>query len=183
MKFACAFFLLASSVFAQTSLNRPMAACGPGNVSFKVALNNQLQALSPVAEGKARIYFIHEAGSLNSVAFAYPTVKYAIDGAWSGANHTDSWFSVPIDPGEHHLCTALQSSIVDDRMELAHFTAEPGKDYYFRTRLVMSAQVELLELEQIDSDQGRYLIGAFPLSGWKAKNELPAAPRQGRPGH
>lgn len=138
-------------------------------MSFKVVLNNQPQAQTPIAVGKARIFFIHEAGSLNGVAFAYPTTKYAIDGAWTGANHSDSWFEVSINPGEHHLCTTLQSSIVDDRVELAHFTAEAGKGYYFRTRLVMSGQVELLELEQVDSDQGRYLIGSFPLSEWKAK--------------
>jgi hypothetical protein len=53
---------------------------------------------------------------------------------------------------------------VDQRVELAHFTAEAAKVYYFRTRLVMSRQVELLELQPLDSDQGRYLVAAFPLS-------------------
>jgi hypothetical protein len=49
-------------------------------------------------------------------------------------------------------------------VELAHVTAEAAKVYYFRTRLVMSRQVELLELQPLDSDQGRYLVAAFPLS-------------------
>jgi hypothetical protein len=49
-------------------------------------------------------------------------------------------------------------------VELAHFTAEAGKVYYYRTRLVMSKEVELLELDSIDSDQGQYLVASFPLS-------------------
>ncbi|HEV2486510.1 MAG TPA: hypothetical protein VGT08_13330 [Terracidiphilus sp.] len=54
-------------------------------------------------------------------------------------------------------------------MELAHFTAEPAKVYYYRTRLVMSGQVELLELDLIDGDHGRYLIGSYPQSVSRAK--------------
>jgi len=62
------------------------------------------------------------------------------------------------------VCVTLQSSLVAQRVELAHFTAEADKVYYYRTRLIMSRAVELLELEAIDSDQGKYLIGSFPLS-------------------
>jgi hypothetical protein len=54
--------------------------------------------------------------------------------------------------------------LVDQRVELAHFAAEADKIYSYRTRLVMSRSVELLELEPIDSDQAKYLISSFPLS-------------------
>jgi len=87
-----------------------------------------------------------------------------MDGAWVGANHNDSYFTISVEPGEHHLCATLQSSFVDNRVELAHFRAAAGKTYFYRTRLVMSKEVELLELEPIDSDQGKYLIASFPLS-------------------
>jgi hypothetical protein len=87
-----------------------------------------------------------------------------MDGAWVGANHGDSWFAVSVAPGEHHLCATLQSSFVNQRMELAHLQAEAGKVYYYRTRLVMSGTVELLDFDPIDSDQGRYLIASLPLS-------------------
>jgi hypothetical protein len=53
---------------------------------------------------------------------------------------------------------------VDPRAEFAYLTAQAGKTYFYRTRLVMSREVELLELEPIDSDQGRYLIASYPLS-------------------
>jgi hypothetical protein len=65
---------------------------------------------------------------------------------------------------ESIMCApTLQTSLVyDKRTELAHFRAEAGKVYYYRTRLVMSRAVELLELDPIDSDQGRYLVASLP---------------------
>jgi len=58
----------------------------------------------------------------------------------------------------------LQTSVVGELTELAHFTAVAGKTYYFRTRLIMSRQVELLDLEPIDTDQGDYLTKIYSLS-------------------
>jgi hypothetical protein len=166
MKTAFILFLFAATASAQP----PTAACGPENMSFKVTLDDKPGVPAHAAAlGKAKIYFIHDAGSIGTPGFAYPTTKFAIDGAWVGANHTDSWFSVFVNPGVHHVCATLQSSIVDDRMELAHFTAEPDKVYFYRTRLVMSGQVELLELALIDSDQGNYLVSSYPLSVSRTK--------------
>jgi len=60
---------------------------------------------------------------------------------------------------------------VEQRVELAHFTAEAGKTYYFRTRLVLSRSVELLDLEPIDHDQGVYLAATSSLSVSRATKE------------
>jgi hypothetical protein len=140
----------------------PTAACGPANVSFKVKLDESQHTLMHPDQGKARVYFIHDAGSGSTVA--YPTVRLALDGAWIGANHGNSYFSIVVDPGQHHICVNLQSSVVQQRVELAHFTAAAETIYYYRTRLVMSRSVELLELDSLDSDQGKYLVTSFPLS-------------------
>lgn len=154
--------LLAASTFAQVQTAASTAACGPENVSFKVTLDESQHTLLQPAPGKARVYFFHDTG--NGSSLGYPTVKVALDGAWVGANHSDSYFSVAIEPGERHVCVTLQSSWVAQRVELAHFTAEADKVYYYRTRLVVSRSVELLELDPLDSDQGKYLIALFPLS-------------------
>ncbi|MGD0683375.1 MAG: hypothetical protein ABR990_15155 [Terracidiphilus sp.] len=161
MKIALVALLFAASAWAQGPSTEPTAACGPANVSFKVKLGAPNMLVQPYP-GKAQVYFIHESGTPWEVG--YPTTRYSVDGAWVGANHGDSYFSVSINPGEHHLCVNLQSSIVNDRAEMAHLEAEAGKVYYYRTRLVLSRSVELLELEPIDSDQGKYLIASFPLS-------------------
>jgi hypothetical protein len=150
--------LLCSSALSQVA----PPACGPENVTFKVKTEESQHTLAPPDPGKARVYFIHDAGS--NWTTGYPTVKIAMDGTWAGANHGNSYFSVSVDPGEHHVCVTLQSSLVAQRLELAHFSAEADKIYYYRTRLVVSRNVELLELDPIDDDQGKYLTGVFPLA-------------------
>ncbi len=151
---------LAVPAFAQSVPAVSTAACGPANASFKVKLEESQH--TPPEPGKAQVYFFQDAGTGQTVG--YPTVKMAVDGAWVGANHGNSYFSVSVEPGEHHVCVTLQSSLVAQRVELAHFTAEADKAYYYRTRLIMSRSVELLELEPIDSDQAKYLMAPFPLS-------------------
>jgi hypothetical protein len=161
MKIALAALLLAASSFAQAPAP-PTAACGLSNISFKVKLDSSQHMLDQPDPGKARIYFFQDAGTTQTVG--YPTVKIGMDGAWLGANHGNSYFSVSVAPGEHHVCVTLQSSLVEKRVELTHFTAEADRAYYYRTRLVLSRSVELLQLEAIDVDQAQYLIASFPLS-------------------
>ena len=168
MKIALVALLFAASALAQNPPAGLPAACGSGNVSFKVKLDNTQQTETPLEAGRARVYFIHDSGT--AAVFAYPTTKLGMDGAWVGANHSNSYFFISVEPGEHHLCASLQTSLVADRAEFAHFTAEAGKTYYFRTRLIMSREVELLDLEPIDSDQGRHLIASYPLSVSTPKN-------------
>jgi hypothetical protein len=167
MKVAIIALLFTASAFAQSQDASPRAACGQENVSFKVKLNDAPQAPTQPDPGKALIYFIHESGEASLVA--YPTTKVALDGAWIGANHNDSFFFVSVDPGEHHICATLQSSFFAGGLELAHLSAEAGKTYYYRTRFIVSRNVELLDLQQIDADQGKYLAASFPLSVSKPK--------------
>jgi len=164
MKFALLALMLAATASAQMPTAPLAQACGPESVSFKVKLDNSQHAPAPPEPGMARVYFVHDAGTYYSHPPGYPTTKIGMDGAWVGANHADSYFSVSVPPGEHHVCADLQSSLVDQRVELVHFTAEAGKVYYFRTRLLMSRSLEMLQLDAIDSDQGNYLIRSFPLS-------------------
>jgi len=159
--------ILSGCVLAQLSPAPPTPACGPDNINFSVQLDSSQHTLAEPEPGKARVYFLHEAGT--SITVWYPTVKVAMDGAWVGANHGNSYFSVSVDPGEHHICVTLQSSLVAPRMELAHFAAAAGGVYFYRTRLVVSRSVELLQLEPIDSDQGQYLADYFSLATAKTK--------------
>ncbi|MGA2351692.1 MAG: DUF2846 domain-containing protein [Terracidiphilus sp.] len=162
MKIGLIALLFAASAWAQDPAAIASAACGRENVTFKVELDESRHIPAQPAPGKALVYVIHDAGT--SSLFAYPTTKLGVDGKWVGANHGNSYLVFPVEPGEHHLCTTLQSSIIEDREELAHFTAEAGKVYYFRTRLVLSRSVDLLELQPVDSDQGKFLVAVYPLS-------------------
>lgn len=171
MKAAFIALFFAASALAQGQLHGITSACGPANVDFKVKLDKKGYQPARSAPGKALVYFIHDSGGAPSIG--YPTTKMGVDGAWVGANHNDSYFSVSVDPGEHHVCADLQSSLYEDRTELAHFSAEADKVYYYRTRLITSRSVELLELDPIDSDQGQYLIAFYPLSVSHPKGPQP----------
>jgi hypothetical protein len=183
MKTAIAFLCLCVTAFAlqreglgqQPAQDRLASVCGPANVNYKVNLDRSQHGPTTPEAGKALVYFIHDAGIPDQifwsgkVTLGYPTTKYGMDGSWVGADHGDSWFAVAIAPGEHHVCTVLQSSFAGQRVELTHFTAEAGKSYYFRTQLITSGSVELLELEPADSDEANYLISLYPMSTATAK--------------
>ncbi len=161
--------VLALLLAVAPALAQNPAACGPAATNFKVILDKTRHDVAQPEAGKARIYFIHDAGTLYEHPAGYPTVKMGMDGAWSGANHGDSFFWVDVAPGEHHICATLQSSLMDDRVELAHFNAEVGKIYFFRTRLLLSGSVEVLELEPVDSDEGAFLVSRYALGKSKPK--------------
>jgi hypothetical protein len=131
------------------------SSCGPKDANFKVSLDKSQHSLTQPAPGKALIYFIHEA--------YYPgrePMMFAIDGAWVGANyHGYSYFSVSVDAGERHLCAAIPYYDREKHLGvgLAHLQVEAGKTYFYRTR-------DDLRLDPMDSDEGGYLIGFYPLS-------------------
>jgi uncharacterized protein DUF2846 len=112
--------------------------------------------------GRARVYFVQDLGSRNPVA----VISVGLDGAWVGANKNDSYFSVSVEPGGHHVCEKVKSrySAYKRLVELAHFTAEAGKVYYVRAQLFLGENQPFLHLDLADSDQGEYLIASNPLS-------------------
>ncbi len=152
------------------------AACGPKNVKFDVKQDSQPGVAQP-AQGKALVYVIEDLGQcpdclglsnslFNNVDQAL--TKVGMDGAWIGANQGSSYFFVAVEPGEHHLCINWQSRLgVRSRaFAMANFTAEEGKVYYFRERLFPGAHDYSFDLDQINSDEGKYLVAlsAFSVS-------------------
>ena len=140
-------------------------ACASRSANFDVKLDESQHALLPPEPEKARVYFIQDLGRINCLG-SCGTVKIGLDGTWVGANQHNSYFSVSVAAGEHHLCANPQSrfAAINRLVALAHFTAEPGKVYYFRTRSVGDRDNPFFDLDPIDSDQAEYLIAGFPLS-------------------
>jgi hypothetical protein len=95
-------------------------------------------------------------------------LKIGLDGAWVGAYRENAVFAVSVEPGEHHICANVQSNLeLGHSLTFAHFTAEAGKVYYFRTHL--GAYSGYMEIDQPDSDQAKYLISIYPSSESKPK--------------
>lgn len=171
MKAALSILLLAASAFGQKQ-SLP-AACGPANVSFEALEWSGHPAPPPPEVGKAQVFFIQDDDpGGNSQHY---TIKLGLDGSWAGAYKSDSYFALEVQPGEHHVCANVQSNFeAGEIVALAHFTAEAGKIYYIRTRLFhnyieASHFSPYLDLDQLDSDEAKYLILNRPMSAWKTK--------------
>ena len=78
-----------------------------------------------------------------------------------------SWHSSSL-RWEHHVCSNWQKRIgkLEDKTQLADFVAEPGKIYYFKTRVVNPTTETLPEftLEPINPDEGKLLVSSSPMS-------------------
>jgi len=57
-----------------------------------------------------------------------------VAGMWIGANHGNSYFYFPVDPGERSICTGWQSALYtrSDLASAADLSAQSGRTYYFR---------------------------------------------------
>ena len=172
MKSALVLLLLAVSAFAQEqSATVAAAACGPKDAKIDVKLDESQHTLSQPETGKALVVFIQDIGVVNCLGGCLKT-RMGLDGAWVGANQHNSYFSVPVEPGEHHVCASPQSRFAPATSEkfasvlaaFAHFTAEAGKIYYFRTRSFGSPSQQVFDMDAVDSDQAKYLIAYYPLS-------------------
>src|SRR6266704_1069153 len=150
MRSALVVLFLAASAFAQDQSAAVAAACGPKSTSFNVKRDESQHTLAQPESGKARVYFVQDIGIVECIGGCF-TMKVGLDGTWVGANQHNSYFSVSVEPGEHHICANPQTRFQAGRLiALAHFTAEAGKVYYFRTRAFEDRNQMFLDLDPID---------------------------------
>jgi hypothetical protein len=163
MKAALIALFFVASAFAQAQSSALPAACGPTSMKFDVKLEESHPTQAQPAPGNATVYFVQDRPTGNGVGIS--VTRIGLDGAWVGAFQHNSYFSVSVNPGEHHLCVNPQSrTSLGKLVGLARFTAEAGKVYYFRTRARSTNSATDLKIEAVDSDQARYLIASSPLS-------------------
>jgi hypothetical protein len=163
MKTILVILLFVASAFAQINptVSLAAAACGPIDVRFDVKTFASLPTAGPES-GKALVFVVED--FRNPGALWNPTIRVGLDGAWKGATRASSYLYFPVDPGEHHLCANWQSILApfSQLTALAHLNAEPGQTYYFRAH-IYPGQVNL-DLDRLDTDEGRFLVASFPLS-------------------
>ncbi len=149
-------------------------ACGDDSVQFDVKTQDNQPPPAPPPAGKAQIVFIENEKQPIGAIFVklmYATVRFGMDGAWVGANYNNSYFTVTVDPGVHHLCASWQSALsrIEKNVDVASFTAEPGKVYYFAADVKVIPTGEntadiTFALSQIDEDKGKYRVKAWKLA-------------------
>jgi hypothetical protein len=165
MKVVLIALLLTASLFARAQTAVLPAACGPKDATFDVKLDKPQHTIEPPESGKARIFFVYDSGAPGPLfAPSFTDTRVGIDGAWAGAARLNSYLSVSIEPGEHHVCAALWYSRLEQIVALAHLQAEAGRSYFYRVRLVKVQGAESLEIDSTDRDEAKFLIDTFPLS-------------------
>jgi hypothetical protein len=166
MRIAIAAVLFAASLLS--AQDQPATAgptCGAQDVWFNVKLERSQHAPAKPEPGKALVYFVQSIDKLVPITeVGGITTDIGVDGAWVGAVKNNSYFSVSLVPGEHHLCAKLQAHGWGKKPEgFVHFTAEAGEIYYFQTRFIVAQQLAL-EFGQADRDQALRMISSVPLS-------------------
>ena len=150
-------------------------ACGDDKTQIDVKTQKNQPVPSAPEEGKAQIIFI-EAMDKNLACWSCgtPSSRFGIDGAWVGATKGDSYFTVTVSPGEHHLCADWQSAFgrLKKMVGMADFVAEAGKTYYFEAKVRIkaheygggadaSSEVDRdLSFTQVGDDEGKYRVKA-----------------------
>ena len=161
MRIIVVVMIFAASMFAQDQPLSLPASCGPEKPGLNVSVGKREPAPAQPVSGQAQIYFIQDNGQQKFGIGVSVTTWIALDGTWVGANKNNSYFSVSVEPGEHHMCSSLRSEVLGQPVEMSHFTVEAGKVYYFRERYVTGG---FLFLDAVDSDEAHYLIGYLPQS-------------------
>jgi hypothetical protein len=168
---------LAALLFSFLALVAPIRAtvlpdsCGADKVKFDVKTSKSLSAPAAPADGKALIVLIQTENQIVS-PFSGATIRFGMDGAWVGANNGNSYFTLAVDPGQHHLCVSWQSVFpqLKRNVDLTSFTAEPGKTYYFAAAVdVVSREDVEFGLSAVNDDKGSYLVKAAKVSTWTSK--------------
>ena len=175
MRTSSVILLLAFSMtFSLQARAQQGPGCGPANLKFDVSTSKKY-SLPSIQPGKALVYLFQD--DLKYGARPRPTTRFAIDGAWIGATHANSFIYTFVDPGGHDVCANWQS---DDTglgyigpkrsTAAAHFTADAGKTYYFRARDIAYTNGQTIVSEPevvlapLDSDEAQVIINSFSLS-------------------
>jgi hypothetical protein len=173
MRTILAILLFAASACAQgappATANAAAVCSNLPNAIFEVKTENGEHAAQPVA-GKALVYFMQD--DTKYFEHPRPTTRLAVDGAWVGATHSDSYFYVSVEPGEHHLCANWQGGGLQPVVAVAaaHFTAKAGHSYYFRAQNSSVKDGEkTIEFARVDSDEGQLLVNRYAFSSSSVK--------------
>jgi hypothetical protein len=159
-------------------------SCGDGKTQFKVKTEKTTSAPALADGSKALVVFteaIDKGGGGFCIGCNF-TVRFGIDGAWVGANRGNSFFAVPIEAGEHHLCANWQSVIksLNSNVAMKQFTAVAGQVYYFEAAIkgvpgvvsgtgqnVITDTSWIFALSELNQDDGKYRVKISSLASFK----------------
>jgi hypothetical protein len=164
-------FCSASLLAQNTSGNaRSQAGCGSASEKFSVKTDKKSHAFGTPSPGKALVYVIVvERYDPHYPPITHETTRVGIDGTWVGANHGQSYFSISLDPGDHQVCSDVQSMFTKNLAAATDLSAESGKTYYLRAEVTIPAgDLQAgMKLHAVDDAECKLLISQAALSASK----------------
>ena len=168
MKIAAAamLFLLSGAVIeAQTAGDILASSCGPLDQRYDVKKVKDGRPPVPSSE-QALVYFVQT--QPRGCFGCSEVMRVGLDGSWAGATRPGSFLPLLVSAGHHHVCSNWQdgNGKLETTTELTTFVAEPGKVYYFRTRVIplTGYTVQDVTLESLSQDEGRLLVVSYSMS-------------------
>ena len=149
-------------------------SCGKEGVQFKVTTQPIPIDFKALDAGKAQIVFLETEQTDGEVLSGVGT-RLGVDGAWVGATKGNSYFSLSLIPGQHHLCANWQADFAPEWAVtgLASLNAKPGEVYYYRINIIHIRTHEIeyhsLDLTPVNEDEGKYLVNFLYLATATAK--------------
>lgn len=188
LSFKVGFVLLCGSFFIAESARATVLpdACGNDAVIFNVTKDKGALAPAAPSDNKALVVFLQTPEfRKDCIGGCSITTRVGIDGNWVGAVRDLSYFSVAVDPGEHHICANWQSRLrtMSKLVAMSSFTAEAGEIYYFRlepedksrdipiSKGTMPPEELHLGLNALSKDEGSYGIKTSPQSKFTQKSK------------
>jgi hypothetical protein len=146
--------------------------CGSDKVQFDVNTTHTAPPTLTPEPGKALVVFI-ETSNEGGATWPAISTRFAMDGAWVGANKDNSYFTVSVMPGDHLVCSGRQGWGAGDWADSSPLFAEAGKIYFFESKVYLvrneSDKGRAFHFKQITENQGRSRVNASKLASWTPK--------------
>ncbi|MGA2350297.1 MAG: DUF2846 domain-containing protein [Terracidiphilus sp.] len=155
-------------------------SCGDTKTKFDVTTQKSATALPAPDANKALIVFIQPYKMACIGGCLAP--RFAMDGQWVGATHAFSYFTLQVEPGQHHFCSTGQTP---NEIAIRSFEVKAGMTYFLQARLIISGPLTeeehesqvlpagkrsmLFGMSLLDEEKGRYLIKSYEVAEFKKK--------------
>ncbi len=154
-------------------------SCGDDKSKFEVTEQESAAVLPPPDAGKALIVLIEPVFS----CLGCRTQRFAMDGKWIGATKPKTYFTLQVDPGQHHFCS---TGPMLHTIAIRSFEVEAGVTYFLQARTFGQQQARTQEefdsqvsdnkrpvmgfgISLLDEEKARFQIKSYKLVVFKEK--------------
>jgi hypothetical protein len=155
-------------------------SCGDDKTKFEVTTHKSTTALPAPDAGKALIVFVQPDRTFACMNCLAP--RFAMDGQWVGATHSTSYFTLQVEPGQHHFCS---TGPFHNQIAIRTFEVKAGMTYFLQARSIGNGPRTEEEhdsqvipagksaiyygMSLLDEEKGRFLIKSYEVAEFKKK--------------